>query len=78
MGDVVRFPDGVIERALTYAELSEVLGMSERWIRARVAEGMPSHLYARKARRFRLSEVQRWLEERYPTARAQVWHGSGA
>ena len=52
------------ERALTVAELAEVLGMSERWIAYRVKEdNMPSHKYGR-ARRFRLSEVERWLERR--------------
>lgn len=61
---IIQFPQRPgIERALTCHELAEVLGMSERWIAYRVKEGMPSHRYGR-ARRFRLSEVDAWLQRR--------------
>jgi excisionase family DNA binding protein len=61
---VIPFPDRArIERYLTAVELSEVLGMSERWIAYRVQEGLPSHRYGR-SRRFKLSEVEDWLERR--------------
>jgi hypothetical protein len=44
-------------------ELSDFLGhaVKERWVRARVAEGMPHHLIGGKIR-FRLSEALPWLE----------------
>jgi excisionase family DNA binding protein len=52
------------ELAVTIGELADVLGMSERWIAYRVAkDGMPSHVYGR-ARRFRVSEVEAYLEGR--------------
>jgi excisionase family DNA binding protein len=61
---ILQFPQRPgLERALTTVELSEVLGMSERWIAYKVREGMPSHTYGR-ARRFRLSEVESWIENR--------------
>lgn len=61
---VIAFPQRAgAERALTVRELADALGMSERWIAYRVAEGMPSHQYGR-ARRFRLSEVESWLARR--------------
>lgn len=61
---VIQFPKRPgMERMLTAAELAEVLGMSERWIAYRVKDGMPS-LPLGRSRRFRLSQVERWLEER--------------
>jgi excisionase family DNA binding protein len=61
---VIQFPQRAgFERALTVQELAEALGMSERWIAYRVREGMPSRRYGR-ARRFRLSEVEAWLQRR--------------
>lgn len=54
------------EPAITAAQLSKDLGMSPRWIAYRVEEGMPSHKYGR-SRRFKLSEVQRWLDDRERT-----------
>jgi excisionase family DNA binding protein len=62
---IVPFPQRPLpERYLTVAELSEVLGMSTRWLAYRIQEGLPSYRYGR-ARRFRLSEVEPWLEKRY-------------
>jgi excisionase family DNA binding protein len=61
---IIQFPQRPgFERSLTAQELAEALGMSERWIAYRVREGMPSHRYGR-ARRFRLSEVEAWLQRR--------------
>jgi len=37
--------------------------MSVRWVHLRRAEGMPSRKFG-SSRRFRISEVERWLEER--------------
>jgi predicted DNA-binding transcriptional regulator AlpA len=51
-------------RLVDLAELREQLGMSERFWRYRIAEGMPVHRYGKRLR-FDLSEVQRWIEERY-------------
>jgi excisionase family DNA binding protein len=64
LATVIPFPQRPgLERALNIAELAELLGMSERWIAYQVKSGMPSHKYGR-ARRFRLSEVEGWLERR--------------
>lgn len=61
---IIEFPHRAgFERNLTAGELAQVLGMSERWIAYRVKEGMPSYRYGR-ARRFRLSEVQAWVQRR--------------
>lgn len=61
---IIPFPQRPgLERMLNTAELAEILGMSERWIAYRVNDGMPSHRYGR-SRRFRLSEVEDWLERR--------------
>lgn len=66
---VIPFPQRPgAERALTVRELAETLGMSERWIAYRRQEGMPSLIYGR-SRRFRLSEVEAWLQTRYPKER---------
>lgn len=66
---VIAFPQRAgAERALTVRELADALGMSERWIAYRRQEGMPSLMYGR-SRRFRLSEVEAWLQMRYPKER---------
>ncbi len=52
------------ERLLTTAELCERLAFSDRWIRYRLKEGMPRVRYGRSLR-FRASEVDAWLKERY-------------
>lgn len=48
---------------VTRAQLAQHLGMSERWISLQVAAGMPSRQFGR-ARRFRVSECERWLGDR--------------
>lgn len=61
---IIQFPQRPgFEPALTAKQLADALGMSERWIAYRVKEGMPSHRYGR-ARRFRISEVESWLQRR--------------
>ena len=62
--NVVPFPARPgCEPWLTTAQLAQTLAMSERWIAYRTAEGMPSMLFGR-SRRFRISEVEKWLRER--------------
>jgi predicted DNA-binding transcriptional regulator AlpA len=66
---VVRFP---LERRrarqlVDLPELLERFGMSERWFRYRIAEGMPAHRYGSRLR-FDPVEVERWLKERYGAA----------
>jgi hypothetical protein len=41
--------------------------MSERWLRYRIAEGMPTHRYGSRLR-FDPVEVEAWLEGRYGAA----------
>ncbi len=54
---------------LSYKQLSNHLNISERFIRARVAEGMPaSYDWSGKRRSFRLSEVEAWLNQRRDNA----------
>lgn len=63
---VIEFP-GRREREaeLTYEQLALTLGVSPRFLKYRVAEGMPNLGldYAGK-RRFLLSEIQPWLDAR--------------
>jgi predicted DNA-binding transcriptional regulator AlpA len=64
--NVIRFP---LERRqarqlVDLVELRGQLGMSERFWRYRVAEGMPVHRYGKRLR-FDPSEVERWMAERY-------------
>jgi len=49
---------------LSMRELAAELGFSERWVRYRVQEGMPKRRWGNQYR-FRLTEVEAWLEERY-------------
>jgi hypothetical protein len=48
---------------LTYPQLAAQLGVSKRFLQARVAEGMPSCGFDYAGRKlFRLSEVTAWLD----------------
>jgi predicted DNA-binding transcriptional regulator AlpA len=63
-GALIRFP---VERRqprrlVSLGELIDAFGMSERWWRYRVAEGMPVHRFGRRALRFDLAEVEQWME----------------
>ncbi len=60
---VIQFPARAAKPYLSKRQLADVLGFSVRWVDYRVHEGMPSHRFG-KRRRFRLSEVERWLERR--------------
>ena len=64
MGDVIPFPvRSGWEPELSKRQLAQLLGYSTRWIELRVREGMPSRLLGNQ-RRFRLSEVENWLNTR--------------
>lgn len=49
-----------LEPWVGYAALAEHLDMSVRWLKSRVAEGMPSALIGTK-RKFHISEAEDWL-----------------
>jgi hypothetical protein len=51
-----------LEPWLTLAELAAHLKVSERWLKYRIKEGMPSALIGNR-RKFRASETERWLEK---------------
>lgn len=66
---VVRFP---VERRqprqlVSIRELQDQFGMSERWFRYRIAEGLPSHRFGSRLR-FDPVEVKLWIGERYGEA----------
>jgi excisionase family DNA binding protein len=48
---------------LNKQQLADYLGFSTRWVELKVREGMPSHRWGNRLR-FRVSEVEAWLEER--------------
>jgi excisionase family DNA binding protein len=50
------------DRYLNPAELADHLGVCTRTISRMVREGCPSHTFGRRLRRFRLAEVEDWLE----------------
>lgn len=61
---IVRFP---VERRqprrlVPLTEVIDAYGMSERWWRYRIAEGMPTHRFGQRALRFDLGEVEAWME----------------
>ena len=51
-----------LEPWLAKAQLAEYLACSERWIECRMAEGMPHATIAGRIK-FKVSEVEAWLEE---------------
>lgn len=51
------------EPYLSKQQLGGILGYSTRWVELRMNEGMPFHRLGARAR-FRLSEVEGWLEGR--------------
>ena len=68
MGDVVYLSSArAPERLLNLHELMALHGMSERWFRYQIADGMPCHRWGRRLR-FRASEVEAWLDARYQSA----------
>jgi predicted DNA-binding transcriptional regulator AlpA len=51
-------------RLVSLAELIELYGMSERWWRYQIAEGLPHRRFGRRALRFDPLEVESWMETR--------------
>lgn len=64
MSNVIHLSD-YREPWLNRAQLAQHFGMSPRWVSLRVQDGMPSRTFGR-ARRFRVSECERWLHDRAP------------
>ena len=64
-GVVVRFPARQVQEVpLTLKAVAGELGVSVRFVRYRVAEGMPSQGFDYRGRRIFLpSECRRWLDE---------------
>jgi excisionase family DNA binding protein len=54
----------VPDRYLSRVEIAEHLGVSLKTIDRNVREGCPSYTFGRRLRRFRLAEVEAWLERR--------------
>ena len=52
------------DRYMSRLQLAEHLGVSTKTVDRMVAEGCPSHTFGRRLRRFRLREVEDWLEIR--------------
>ena len=52
------------DRYLSRAQLADHLGVCLKTIDRMVREGCPSHTFGRRLRRFRLREVEDWLERR--------------
>jgi hypothetical protein len=52
-----------LEPWLAKAQLAEYLACSERWIEEKMAEGMPHAKIAGRIK-FKVSEVEPWLEEK--------------
>ena len=52
------------DRYLSRVELAQHLGVCTKTIDRMVREGCPSHTFGRRLRRFRLREVEDWLERR--------------
>jgi hypothetical protein len=65
-GQVIAFPRrSQHDPEMTYTQLAAELNVSKRFLQARLAEGMPSAgLDYAGRRRFRLSEVRGFLDER--------------
>lgn len=69
MGEVVRMPQrrdllgGVTEPMVAAKQLASHFGVCESTIRRWRRGGMPSIKHPRGARRYRISECERWLRE---------------
>jgi hypothetical protein len=53
-----------VEPWLSKKQLAAHLGYSTRWVELRVKDGMPCERWGGRLR-FRVSEVEPWLKERY-------------
>ena len=60
-----------VEPWFTKRQLAVHLGFSTRWVELRLREGMPSRLMG-GCRRFRLSEVEEWIDARQPSTRPRA------
>jgi hypothetical protein len=60
-----------VEPWVTKRQLAVHLGFSTRWVELRLREGMPSRLMG-GCRRFRLSEVEDWVDARQPATRPRA------
>ena len=49
---------------LSKRQVAEHLGFSVRWVELRVREGMPHQKWGSNRLRFRVTDVETWLEER--------------
>jgi predicted DNA-binding transcriptional regulator AlpA len=59
-----RYPAGR-EPWLSKRDLASYFGRSTRWVELMVRDGMPSQMIGGR-RGFRVSEVEAWIEERFP------------
>jgi hypothetical protein len=62
-GQLIQFEGGG-ERYLSRRELADRLGIGLTSLDKLVSEGMTSHTWGLRTRKFLWSEVQRWLRER--------------
>jgi excisionase family DNA binding protein len=53
----------VSDRLLTAAELAEMLGVKERWVRSHTVNGDIPHFRLGRYPRYRLDRVLAWLEQ---------------
>ena len=51
------------ERLLTASEVAEFLAVKESWVREATRDGRLPHLRLGRYRRYRLGDIERWLEE---------------
>ncbi len=58
--NVIPFPSRRPEEMLSIRDLAARYGVSERWLRYRVAEGMPRHRWG-SMYRYKPSEVEAWM-----------------
>ena len=64
MGELIPFPARWEGPPLTYAQMANHLGVSRRFLQARVAEGMPAgYDWSGRKRMFKPSEVEEWLRK---------------
>jgi hypothetical protein len=65
MATVIPFPNGAsFEPWVSKKQLARHLGYSTRWIELRQREGLPHQRHWNGHCRYRISEVEAWLEER--------------
>ena len=65
------------DRLLTAEEVAELLAVPVSWIRESTRSGAMPHLQLGRYRRYRLTDVERWLEECSRPGRSIALRGSG-